>query len=154
MKPMTSVAMVLAAAALSLGTARASDWIAVYALVDKVVMEPNADKPEQIQLWGVFATATPNDRMHYDAPQKGYLYFKLPKNKADVARNEWNDFKTVAGKRQVVGFGNRFVMKPRVRKADEKPEAPDVYEVELGVIKDRSDTNYAPIKSLLEYKER
>src|SRR5713226_6465173 len=82
------------------------------------------------------------------------LYFKMPQEKKDLARNEWSDFKGIAGKRKVVGFGNRYTMKPTVRKADEKPKAPDVYEVESGLVKDRSDTDYAPVKSLLEYSDR
>jgi len=154
MKSIVGFAAVLAAIALSLGTAHASDWVAVYALVDKVVLEPDADKPEQIQIWGVFATAKLNDRNLYEAPRRGYLYFKMPQEKKDLARNEWSDFKEIAGKRKVVGFGNRYTMKPTVRKADEKPKDPDVYEVELGLVKDRSNTDYAPVKSLLEYSDR
>jgi hypothetical protein len=154
MKSIVGFAAALAGIALSLGTSQASDWVAAYALVDKVVLEPDADKPEQIQIWGVFATAKPNDRNLYDAPRRGYLYFKLPQEKKDLARNEWSDFKGIAGKRKVVGFGNRYTMKLTVRKADEKPKAPDVYEVELGVVKDRSDTDYPPVKSLLEFSDR
>ena len=154
MNSIVSSVIVLVALALSLGTAHASDWVAVYALVDKVILEPDADNPEQIQIWGVFATAKPNDRNLYDAPRRGYLYFKLPQEKKNLARNEWSDFKGIAGKRKVVGFGNRYTMKLTVRKADEKPKAPDVYEVELGVVKDRSDTDYPPVKSLLEFSDR
>jgi len=154
MKSIVGFAAALAAIALSLGTSHASDWVAAYALVDKVVLEPDADKPEQIQIWGVFATAKLNDRNLYEAPRRGYLYFKMPQEKKDLARNEWSDFKGIAGKRKVVGFGNRYTMKPTVRKADEKPKAPDVYEVESGLVKDRSDTDYAPVKSLLEYSDR
>ena len=154
MKSTMSLVAALVAIASSLGTAHASDWVAVYALVDKVVMEPNPDKPEQIQIWGVFSMAKPNERNTYQAPQRGYLYFKLPKNKEDLARNEWTDFKGIAGKREVVGFGNRYMIKPRLRKADEKPKDPDVYEVELGLVKVQSDTDYTPVKSLFEYPSR
>ena len=149
-RPVTGIVALV----MSLGTAYASDWVAVYALVDKVVLEPDTDKPEQIQIWGVFATAKPNDRNLYEAARRGYLYFKLPQEKKDLARNEWSDFKGIAGKRRVVGFGNRYTMKLTVRKADEKPKAPDIYEVELGVVKDRSDTDYPPVKSLLEFSDR
>jgi hypothetical protein len=106
------------------GVAQASDRVAVYALVDKVVMEPNADKPEQIQVWDT---------------------------KGDIARNEWADFKSIAGKREAVGFGNRYMVKLRVRKADEKPKTPDIYQVELGLVKIQSDTDYGPVKALFEY---
>jgi len=154
MKSIGNLAAALAVMAFGPGTAFASDLVAVYALVDKVVLEPNRDKPEQIQVWGVFATAKPNERNTYEAPRRGYLFFKLPKKKEDLARNEWSDFNRVAAKRQVVGFGNRDMMKPRVRRADEKPKDPDTYEVELGLVKVRSDTDYAPVKSLLEYSDR
>jgi hypothetical protein len=144
-------ANVVFAAVAGAAAAQASDPVAVYALVDKVVMEPNADKPEQIQIWGVFSTAKPNDRNLYETPQRGYLYFKLPSTKEDLARNEWADFKSIAGKREVVGFGNRYMVKLRVRKADEKAKAPDVYQVELGLVKIKPDTDYAPVKALFEY---
>jgi hypothetical protein len=163
------LAIAVAAISLSIGVAHASDWVAVYALVDKVVMEPNAEHPERIQLWGVFSMAKPNDRQAYEAPQRGYMYFTLPpegkvvlmpqlvgrypEERQAFARVEWSDFKTVAGKRQVVGFGSRFKpVKYRIRKADEKPANPDVYEVELGLSKVGSNTDYPPVKALLEYK--
>jgi hypothetical protein len=138
---------------LSFRVAYASDLIAVYALVDKVVVEPNSDNPERVQISGVFAMANPNDRNSYQVPQRGYLYFQLPKEHQDISRKEWADLKGIAGTRQVVAFGSRFQMKPRVRKQDEKPEGPDAY-VGVGLVKVRSNTDYAPIKSLLEYSGR
>lgn len=56
--------------------AHASDPTAVYARVDKVVLEPNPDSPATIQVWGVFSLARPNDRNDYLPPARGYLYFK------------------------------------------------------------------------------
>jgi hypothetical protein len=79
------------------------------------------------------------------------MYFKLPDEKPDMARNEWADFKSIAGKREAVGFGNRYMVKLRVRKPDEKPKAPDIYQVELGLVKVQSDTDYPPVKALFEY---
>ena len=67
--------------------AHASDFTGVYARIDRVVLEPNADSPERIQLWGVFSMAKPNDRNDYLAPARGYLYFKLDQNPR-AARNE------------------------------------------------------------------
>jgi hypothetical protein len=149
-------------AATSVSVAYASGWIAVYALIDKVVMEPNADKPERIQIWGVFRLAGSN------TPQRGYMYFGLPPlwaggSKEEEARKEWNDLKSVAGKRQVIAFGEvpfgnpngkEMTMDGRatVRKADQKPEKPDMYNFGTGVVTLRSDTDYAPVKSLLEFR--
>ena len=151
MKSIMILPIALAAMAFSLG---ASDFTGVYALVDKVVLEPSADKPEHIQIWGVFARAQPTTSNDYEAPQRGYLYFKLPKEKEDLARKQWADFKSIAGTRQVAAFGRRHQPQPRVRKADEKPDAPDVFDVGMGVVKVRSDTEYGPIRSLLEYTGR
>ena len=162
MKSIIGFAAVLAAMALSLGTANASYPVAVYALVDKVVMEPSADKPERAQIWGVFVVAKLDKPNGFEAPRRGYLYVKLPKDQEQQVRMEWADLKGLAGTRQVVGFGNRVPnngcatcpMKARVRKADEKPEAPDFYSSGWdGVIKMRSDTDYPPVKSLLEYSD-
>ena len=134
--------------------ARASDRTAVYALIDKVAFEGDPASPQRIQVWGVFAIAKSDDVNNYEPPQRGYLYFRLPDSQQDLARQQWNDFKSVAGTRQVVAFGTRFQTKARVRKADDKPESPDAFDVGFGVVKVRSDTEYGPIRSLLEYSAR
>lgn len=146
----TIPAALLAVALLSPPPAPAfSDWIAVYSIIDKVVFEPNDAAPERVQLWGDFALARPNDRNFYDAPQRGYLYLSLVPGKEDACRREWNDFRTLAGTGQVVGFGGRNAPRVRVRKAGEKVDKPDVYPMAYGLIKmnDRP-TNYEPIREL------
>jgi hypothetical protein len=142
-------------AALSLGTARASGYVGVYALIDKVVMEPNADNPERIQIFGVFSIAT--DKQTFQPAQRGYLYFTLTADNKDVIRKEWSDLKAAAGTRTVIAFGGSglagsFSTIPRLRKQDEKPGAPDPYVLGAGLSRMRSDTDYAPVKSLLEYR--
>src|SRR5215211_7092787 len=67
---------------------RASDPIGAFARIDRVVLEPNENAPERIQLWGSFCLADPKDRDGYLAPEKGYLYYKLPVDKSDAARKE------------------------------------------------------------------
>ena len=151
---MKSTVGLLAILSLFLGAAHASDRTAVYALVDKVTLEPNPDHPERIQVSGIFSMAKTNNPNDYEAAQRGYLYFKLPSGKEDLARKEWSDLKSVAGTRQVVAFGARYQLKGRVRPADEKKDAPDVYQPETGVVKVRSDTDYAPVKALVEASRR
>jgi hypothetical protein len=51
----------------------ASDPTAVYARIDRVVLEPTADAPQRAQVWGVFAMAKPNDRNDYLPPARGDL---------------------------------------------------------------------------------
>ena len=132
-------------------SASASDFTGVYARIDRVVVEPSADKPERIQIWGVFAIAQSNNPRGYDAPVRGYLYYTLPDN-ADAARREWNDLKQVAGTGEVVAFGNRG-RAGRLRKNGEKPESPDPYATNVGVNKVRARTDYEPIRALLAFKD-
>jgi hypothetical protein len=46
-------------AALSIGTAHASGYVGIYAAIDKVVFEPDADHPQRVQVFGVFSVAQP-----------------------------------------------------------------------------------------------
>ena len=78
MKRTGSVCGALFALAVSAATVFASDPVAVYTRVDRVVLEPNAEAPQTIQIWGVFAMAKPEDRNDYLPPSRGYLYFVLP----------------------------------------------------------------------------
>jgi hypothetical protein len=145
----------LAAVALVLlqSAAFASDPIGVFALVDKVVLEPTQSAPERIQIWGAFTLADDKDRDAYKAPEKGYLYYSLPKEKADVARKEWNDLKNAAGKNEIIGFGSRYAMKTTVRKSDAKPTDPDTYVVGWGMVRmSQRGLDYPPIKALLALK--
>jgi hypothetical protein len=117
--------------------ARASDPTGIYARIDKVMLEPNDEKPERIQIWGTFAlakvkTGIPDD---YDKPVKGYLYYSLVPGKEDQCRKEWADLKKVADKDQCVAFGNRYGKLGTVRKADQKPKDPDPYVLARGVVK-------------------
>jgi hypothetical protein len=99
----------LLAAVLVLGgvSVRASDPIGVFAKIDKVVLEPNDNVPDRVQLWGSFCLADQKDRDSYLPPQKGFLYYKLPAEKSEAARKEWNDLKATAGTGTVIGFGSR-----------------------------------------------
>jgi hypothetical protein len=150
------IALVAAALAIAWGlpVVHASDLTGLYALVDKVTLEPSGDRPERIQIWGVFVTPVPNDRNGYQPPMRGYLYFQLPDAGADLARREWADLRQIAGKRQIVGLGSRYALTARVRPATEPLAAPDPYIVAAGLYRLRSETDYAPIKSLLQYRDR
>jgi hypothetical protein len=134
-----------------LALAHASDFVGVYARIDKVVIEPNSDSPERIQVWGVFSLADPGDRQNYLPPARGYLYFTLDRN-PQAARTEWNDLKQVAGSGQIVAFGSRG-QKQRLRKSGEKPESPDPYITNMGLTKVSGKTEYPPVKALLDYKD-
>jgi hypothetical protein len=133
---------------------RASGPIGVYALVDKVTFEPNANNPERIRISGVFITAvdTPDNSTLYSKVQRGYLYFELPKDNAELARREWTDLKSIAGTRQVVGFGTSWGTKVRVRVPEEEAKSADDYPLGNGLVKINSDQPRA--MALLNYKAR
>ena len=124
----------------------ASDFTGVYAKIDRVVIENGT-----AQIWGVFAAAKPNDRNDYLPPVRGYVYF-TPGSNQQLALNEWNDLKEVAGKNEVVAFGTR-PFTARIRKSGEKAEDPDTYTVNTGVTRVRGRTDYAPVRSLLDFKD-
>ena len=102
---------------------RASDFIGVYAVVERVVLEPSEAAPQRIQIWGAFALSDGKSGSNYGTAQRGYLYYECPAGRETVCRTEWTDLKSVAGKDTGVGFGARYKATGRIRKADEKPAA-------------------------------
>jgi len=123
----------------------ASEVVGIYALVDRVVFEPNDQSPERIQIWGAFSTSR-----NPEAAKRGYLYFRPPfaADFHEAALKEWRDLKAVAGSGQAVAFGQQYFYVPqmavadayvqalpRVRPASEKPEFADGYPVNIGVSK-------------------
>jgi hypothetical protein len=113
----------------------ASDMVGVYAVVDKVVLEPSETSPERVQIWGAFALADDKDGSSYKTAERGYLYYTCPQGKESICRKEWADLKSVAGKETGVGFGRRWESAGRVRKDTDKPATPDTYPIQMGVIK-------------------
>jgi hypothetical protein len=164
-------AIAVTLAALSIGTAQASGPLGVYALISKVTLEPNAENPERILIYGVFSIRTGDDQNTFQAPQRGYLYYTLPSG-ADrsVILREWSDLNAAAGTRTVIGFGGTSFADyipdpkggplhtpppyhpPHLRQTGDKPENPDPYVTGAGLTKMRSDTDYGPVKSLLDFK--
>jgi hypothetical protein len=151
MKSIVRPATIVLVIAACLQVANASGPIAVYALVDKVSFEPNADKPERVRISGVFITAAERSDV-YSAPQRGYLFFALPKQNRELALHEWADLKSVAGTRQVVGLGSSWSAKVRVIKSDDEADAADDYPLGNGLVKINPDQPRA--KALLDYKGR
>ena len=155
----------LLAAALALATgivAQASGPVAVYAKVDRVVMEPNEEAPERIQIYGVFSVAKTSTANSFGPPARGYLYYRLStktdntNDNADVrtVRNEFRDLKAIAGTNAIVAFGAQWQGVPTVRSLDQKPESPDLFTLNFGIRKINQDTDYAPIKALRDFKPR
>jgi hypothetical protein len=113
----------------------ASDRVGVYAVIEKVVLEPDAAAPERIQIWGAFAVSDQNSASTYGPAQRGYLYYTCPQGKESVCRKEWADMKSLAGTTTGIGFGHRYSPTGRIRKADEKAAAPDTYPIQMGIVR-------------------
>src|SRR5260370_38275433 len=122
-----AVATLIVAFSLSLFTRKtdASDWIGIYARIDKVVFEPSANIPERIQIWGAFALASKENRNTYEPAKRGYLYYSLKPGKEEVCRKEWADLKAKAGTGEIIGFGGRDMPPGRLRKDCEKRNTPE-----------------------------
>jgi hypothetical protein len=151
MKPARLLLITSLALAAAAALAFASDPVAVYARIDRVVLEPDAGAPQAIQIWGAFSLANPENGRDYLPPARGYLYFRLARDE-DAARKEWADLKEIAGTGQIVSFGSRYDLRVRLRPADERPENPDAYRVSMGVTKIRGNTTYAPVSTLAAYR--
>jgi hypothetical protein len=130
----------------------ASDPTGIYALVDKVALEPNVQSPERIQIWGVFILSKEKSRNEYESPARGYLYFSLPTEKPELVKTQWADLHKIAGTGQCVAFGSRYQLdqaRPKVRGKQDKPETPDRYPLGIGLTKLRDDYyQVKPLKSL------
>jgi hypothetical protein len=142
-----AAAAVLAAAV----SAHASDPMGVYARIEKVVMEPDDGTPQRIQIWGVFSIADTRNADDYLPAERGYLYFALPGGAA-LARREWADLKAIAGTSQIVAFGSRWESRPRLRTGAEAPGAPDVYPINVGVVRVNGRADYGPVRALITFK--
>jgi hypothetical protein len=130
-----SVLLVLTGLLITVVNVRASDPVGIYAVVDKVVFEPNEAAAERVQVWGTFSTWAERGDI-YTKPQKGYLYYKFRTGSSGrVERTEWADLKAIAGTGQGVAFGQRYTAPGRIRPASEKPEGPEEYPVGMGLTK-------------------
>jgi hypothetical protein len=139
---LSASAVIMAVLALGVLEARRSDPVGIYCIVQKVVMAPDECNPTTVQVWGAFAMAiggmqadgtyTPGT---YAPAQKGYLYYSVPKGKDAQCLKEWTDLKDLVGTGTVVGLGGRYTSTGRLRWADEKPQNPDVYPLQMGLVK-------------------
>jgi hypothetical protein len=145
--PLAAALAVFAIGAVALS---ASDRVAVYGKVDRVVLEPNGEAPTAIQVWGVFSIAQARNPNDYQPAARGYLYYSLPA-KADLARREWADLKSVAGTGTIVGFGSRWDGVPQLRQPNDSPAKPDPYTINAGLTKVQGRVGYGPIRALLDF---
>jgi hypothetical protein len=120
---MTKILAGLIAAALSVApsearTPAASGVVGIYAIVEKVVLEPNDSLPTRIVVHGAFSfvdygmariplgSAVASMTGPTTQAKRGRMYFMLSgMTRDDIVRKEWADLKAVAGTGDAVGFG-------------------------------------------------
>ena len=145
----------------------ASGPVGIYAAISKVEFEPSEAAAERIKIWGAFSFVEGgiNVGLSASSPRGGYLYFSIPSGSSaaqrEVIRKEWADFKAVAGKGQVVAFGDwsstggRVLTPaggPDLRVLDESDvrSFPSPYLVNTGVVKVAASVNNARILEQLK----
>lgn len=122
----------------------ASGQSGIYAVVERVALEPPTGPAQRIQIWGAFALIERIGQGFtsyvFRTPARGYMYFEIPAGQnAENARREWKDLASVAGTKQAIAFGYwdqyRGDLMPTVRAADVKPTNPDPYLMDIGLTK-------------------
>jgi hypothetical protein len=86
--------------------------VGIYAIIDQVTFDKDGPSPNLIRISGVFAVPVPMSSADYQAPQRGYLYFRIPPGAEHAAQEDWKQLKAAEGTRQVVGFAFYWVPNP------------------------------------------
>jgi len=163
---------ILLIACIAIGTTAtllADGPVGVYAMVQKVVFEPNEQAPTRIQVWGLFVWVDGGlDKPGpINLPQRGYMYFKLPANATSAAatKQQWAEIKTIAGTGQIIAFGGwnyagtfedlHIPMtggqeEVRVRKQAESPAKPITYPIKPGLVRIANDASHAELANLMK----
>ena len=111
----------------------ASDPVGVYAIIDRVVLEPDSVSPERIQIWGAFIVQHAPGRYQ---SARGYLYYEANPTNRRATFIEWSDLRTLAGSNKVIGFGGRYGGNGRIREEKDRVGEPDVYPIGTGIYRD------------------
>jgi hypothetical protein len=113
----------LVAALVFAAVARAGGPPPMYVLVEKVVLEPDEQKPERVQLWGCFTRISKSSG--YTAPVYGWMYL----SGGDECRQQWLQLSKDAGSGKVLAIGHCFQAQQGlalpIRKPEEHPDKPD-----------------------------
>src|SRR5262245_11036159 len=148
----------------------------VYVVVDKVVLEPNADAPERIRIEGCFVRQTEELLRElkekglpwgktYGKPVEGYVYMSIEPGKEKECRAVWGKWQKAAGTGKVVAVGActqaGSLRDVKIHKPGEKTTRPDaVYTTEYLEAGGQSYVDYdgetfglrfAPVKDLLAF---
>ena len=140
--------------------------IGIYAVIDQVTFEPDDPSLNFIRISGVFVVPVPMSSGIYKSPQRGFLYFQIPSGMEQTVRKDWNELKSIAGTREVVGFAQYWMPNPTdpngnphrsleiTVHADNDAASPEIYPLPnpKGIVKhgDEHDPDFAKIAGQLQ----
>lgn len=125
-----------------------SDPVAVYALVTRVELLPDAEAPRAVRLHGAFAVADGARGDYYRSPRWGSLLFHAVAGEEEKCLAQWADLARAAGSGEVVGFGFRHDMGSlRVQPPGAETDAGAPYPTGYGLRRVRN-VDYGPALAL------
>jgi hypothetical protein len=160
------VVAALAAALVSATPAFASFPCGIYARVVKVEVGPTEDKPEWVKVYGDFLLVKTSGRVS-EPVVRGYMYFSIVADKAQLCRLEWNDLKKLAGsEKSFIAFGSAHAERrddfakegsPNVHTNHNDSVKPIPYPLNHGLTRLRTDypeDSHSPVLKLMEYQRQ
>jgi hypothetical protein len=89
--------------------------IGIYAVIDQLSFEPSDSTPNLVRISGVFVVPVPMSSGMYKAPQRGFVYFRIPPGMEEQVRKELAELKTYVGTHRAIGFAQYWVANPSDR---------------------------------------
>jgi hypothetical protein len=135
---LASVMLLLPAA----GSGELSYPLGVYALIDRVAIEPAEGRPERILVRGTFIVANDRDPKKAIGPVQGFLAYRIATEWEEGCIQEWQELREAAGTNDVVAFGARGQTNGTVKTRPDDPAEPPDYVLNVGIVR-RSDGGFA-----------
>lgn len=122
--------------------ASASAPAGVWALVEKVTLQPDANNPTMVRIDGVFMVANevPDFPMYpgYSVPEYGYMYYNCSNDQIKTCVMEWKELEAAStSDNKCRGWGSQEFPVPKngvVRPTGEPEAKPDLYPISMGVV--------------------
>jgi hypothetical protein len=86
--------------------------IGIYGVIHRVEFEPGGAQPLAVRITGQFVVPVPTSTCGYQAPQEGYLYFRIRPGAERATIEDWNRLKAAAGTGRIVGFADYWEANP------------------------------------------
>jgi hypothetical protein len=117
------------------GSVRPVDPVGAYCILEQVVVDPDDDAPEHVQMWGAFVLADSASTSGYGRATRGYMYYACPPGRSTTCTSDWADLRWIAGIGKAIGYGLRGKPIGRLRREDEALASPDLYPIGGGLVK-------------------